>query len=122
MIAKTVRFHGFGGPEVLRFEALAVGERAADAVRAPVEAVGVTRAVTWTAAKEAALRKAGAAHVVVLERGALEAEVLRITDGKGAKLAFDPIGGPIVGSLAAAMGQRGMLVLYGNLSGQAQNT
>jgi len=83
---------------------------------------GVSVAVTRTAAKEAALRKAGAAHVVVLERGAFEAEVLRITEGRGAKLAFDPIGGPIVASLAAAMAQRGMLILYGNLSGQAQNT
>lgn len=79
-------------------------------------------AVTRTAAKEAALRKAGAAHVVITERQNLEAEVLRITGSKGAKVAFDPIGGPIVASLAAAMAPGGWLILYGNLSGQAQNT
>ncbi len=83
---------------------------------------GVSIAVTRTAAKEAALRELGAAHVVVLEKGSLETEVLRVTEGKGAKLAFDPIGGPIVASLALAMAQKGMLILYGNLSGQAQNT
>ncbi|MGB8459978.1 MAG: zinc-dependent alcohol dehydrogenase family protein [Candidatus Acidiferrum sp.] len=79
-------------------------------------------AVTRTAAKEEKLRKIGAAHVVVSEREKLETEVLRITGGKGAKVAFDPIGGPIVASLAAAMAPGGWLILYGNLSGQAQNT
>jgi NADPH:quinone reductase-like Zn-dependent oxidoreductase len=79
-------------------------------------------AVTRTAAKEAALQKAGAAHVIVMEKQDLEIEALRITGGKGAKLAFDPIGGAIVASLAAAMAPGGWLILYGNLSGQAQNT
>jgi len=82
----------------------------------------VSIAVTRTAAKEAKLRELGAAHVVVTERDKLEVEVLRITAGKGVKLAFDPIGGPIVASLAAAMAPQGWLILYGNLSGQAQNT
>ena len=79
-------------------------------------------AVTRTAAKEKELRKIGATQVVVSERGKLEEEVLRITGGNGAKAAFDPIGGPIVASLAAAMAPQGWLILYGNLSGQAQNT
>jgi NADPH:quinone reductase-like Zn-dependent oxidoreductase len=79
-------------------------------------------AVTRTPAKEAALHKAGAAHVIVTENQNLETEVQRITGGKGAKVAFDPIGGPIVASLAAVMAPRGWLILYGNLSGQAQNT
>jgi NADPH:quinone reductase-like Zn-dependent oxidoreductase len=79
-------------------------------------------AVTRSAVKEAELRRLGAAHVIVTEKQTLEAEVLRITGGKGTKIAFDPIGGPIVASLAAAMAQNGVLILYGNLSGQAQNT
>jgi NADPH:quinone reductase-like Zn-dependent oxidoreductase len=82
----------------------------------------VSIAVTRTAAKEAELRKLGAAHVIVTEKQTLEAEVLRITGNKGAKVAFDPIAGPIVASLAAAMAHGGMLILYGNLSGEAQNT
>jgi NADPH:quinone reductase-like Zn-dependent oxidoreductase len=79
-------------------------------------------AVTRTAAKEAGLQRAGAAHVIVTEKQNLETEALRLTGGKGAKVAFDPIGGPMVASLAAAMAPGGWLILYGNLSGQAQNT
>ncbi len=79
-------------------------------------------AVTRTAAKEVGLRKLGAAHVVVTAKQSLDTEVLRMTEGKGAKVAFDPIGGPIVAALAAAMGPGGWLILYGNLSGQAQST
>jgi NADPH:quinone reductase-like Zn-dependent oxidoreductase len=82
----------------------------------------VSIAVTRTAGKEEELRKLGAAHVIVTEKDNLETEVLRITGGKGVKVAFDPIGGPIVASLAAGMARRGWLILYGNLSGQAQNT
>ena len=82
----------------------------------------VSIAVTRTDAKEAELRKIGAAHVIVTEKQTFETEVLRITQGKGAKVAFDPIGGPITASLAAAMAPGGWLILYGNLSGQAQNT
>ncbi len=82
----------------------------------------VSIAVTRTAAKEAELRKLGAAHVIVTEKQALETEVLHITSGKGAKVAFDPIAGPIVASLAAAMAAGGRLILYGNLSGEATST
>jgi NADPH:quinone reductase-like Zn-dependent oxidoreductase len=82
----------------------------------------VSIAVTQTAGKEAELRKLGAAHVIVTQKQSLETEVLGITGGKGAKVAFDPIAGPIVASLAAAMAAGGWLILYGNLSGQAQNT
>ncbi|HKV25855.1 MAG TPA: zinc-dependent alcohol dehydrogenase family protein [Candidatus Acidoferrum sp.] len=79
-------------------------------------------AVTRTAAKEARLRELGAAQVVVTEREKIEDAVLRVTANHGAKVAFDPIGGPIVASLAAAMAPQGWLFLYGNLSGQAQST
>jgi NADPH:quinone reductase-like Zn-dependent oxidoreductase len=79
-------------------------------------------AVTRKASKEAELRKAGAAHVVVLERGNLETEVLRLTGGKGARLVFDPIAGPIVASLVMTLAPQGLLILYGNLSGQARET
>ncbi len=82
----------------------------------------ISIAVTRTGAKEAELRKLGAAHVIVMETQTLETEVLRITDGKGANVAFDPIAGPIVASLAGAMALGGRLILYGNLSGEAQNT
>ena len=44
MKTKVVRFHEFGGPEVLRFEFLEVGEPAAGEVRVRIEAIGLNRA------------------------------------------------------------------------------
>jgi len=44
MMTKVVRFHEFGGPEVLRFESLEVGEPGAGEVRVRIEAIGLNRA------------------------------------------------------------------------------
>jgi NADPH:quinone reductase-like Zn-dependent oxidoreductase len=92
------------------------------AIQIANHAGAISIAVTRTAAKESQLRKLGAAHVIVSEKQTLEKEVLRVTGDKGAKVAFDPIAGPIVASLAAAMARGGRLILYGNLSGEAQST
>ena len=43
---------------------------------------------------------------------------MRITDGKGARLVFDPVGGPDVEKLANAMADEGTLFIYGSLSMQ----
>jgi NADPH:quinone reductase-like Zn-dependent oxidoreductase len=110
---------GAGDPVIITAASSSVGI-AAIQIANHVGAVPI--AVTRTEAKKEALRKLGSAHVVVLEREKLDTEVLRITGGKGVKVAFDPIGGPIVAALAAGMGSGGWLILYGNLSGQAQNT
>ncbi|RIK90860.1 MAG: NADPH:quinone reductase, partial [Burkholderiales bacterium] len=81
-------------------------------------------AVTRGEGKRDALLRAGAAHVIVSQRDDLAAEAMRVA-GSGARLAFDPIGGPIVAALAAlaaALAPQGMLILYGNLSGKARET
>ncbi len=70
-------------------------------------------AVTRTEAKRQALRDAGAAHVIVTEEQEVAPEVLRLTDGKGANLAVDPVGGPGVEALVSALGENGILVPYG---------
>jgi NADPH:quinone reductase-like Zn-dependent oxidoreductase len=44
MVTKTVRFHEFGGLEVLRFESLEVGEPGAGEVRVRIETIGLNRA------------------------------------------------------------------------------
>jgi NADPH2:quinone reductase len=75
-------------------------------------------AATRTAAKREALLKAGAAHVIVTDEQDLAAEVMRVTGGVGARLAFDPIGGPGVGTLAAALGDFGILIPYGVMTTQ----
>ncbi|MCS3903296.1 NADPH:quinone reductase-like Zn-dependent oxidoreductase [Methylohalomonas lacus] len=80
-------------------------------------AVGATPvAITRTDAKAEALKQAGAAHVIASEQQDLVQEVMRITDNQGARIVFDPIGGPILESLAAATARFGTIFQYGALS------
>lgn len=73
-------------------------------------------ALTRYDGKRAALLGAGAKHVIVTEEQDLVAEVNRITDGKGARVVFDPVGGPTLGKLAEATAQGGIIFQYGALS------
>jgi NADPH:quinone reductase-like Zn-dependent oxidoreductase len=43
-------------------------------------------------------------------------EIMRLTDGKGADLVFDPVGGPTFAKLVEATASGGLLILYGALS------
>lgn len=73
-------------------------------------------ATTRTRAKAQALSDAGAHHVVATEEGDLTSCVADITGGQGARVAFDPIGGPAIAQIAAAMAVGGILLEYGALS------
>ena len=75
-------------------------------------------ALTRRSGKDAALKAQGAAHVVATEEQDLVEEIQRITGGKGARIAFDPVGGPYVDTLAQALSVDGILFIYGGLSGQ----
>jgi NADPH:quinone reductase-like Zn-dependent oxidoreductase len=75
-------------------------------------------AATRRSSKTAALKEQGAKHVIATEETDLVAEVMRITGGKGARLVFDPVGGPEVDKLAQAMAEEGILFIYGSLSGE----
>ncbi|HEX4146392.1 MAG TPA: zinc-dependent alcohol dehydrogenase family protein [Pirellulales bacterium] len=82
--------------------------------------VGATPiALTRTHDKREALIKLGASHVIVTGQQDLVAEAKRLTGGKGARVVFDPVAGPTVAKLAAAMTQHGILLEYGNLSYEA---
>ena len=75
-------------------------------------------AVTRTIAKAARLRDLGAAHVVVSE----DADVAQALAGfapDGVRVVLDPVGGPGLSALTAAMGRDGVLVVYGGLDAQA---
>jgi NADPH:quinone reductase-like Zn-dependent oxidoreductase len=74
--------------------------------------IGLTR----SSAKRQALLKLGFKHVIATDEQDLVAEVRRLTDGKGARIVFDPVGGPTVTKLAAAMAPLGILFQYGALS------
>ena len=78
----------------------------------------ISIAATRTSGKAAALKAVGAAHVIATEEEDLAARVMEITGGKGARCAFDPVGGPYVETLARALAERGILFVYGGLSGQ----
>ena len=99
-------------------------------IRAPSSSVGLAAiqlanwcgavpiAATRRSGKSRALLEHGARHVVPTEEADLVAEVMRITRGQGARIVFDPVGGPYVDTLAQAMAQDGVLFIYGGLSGQ----
>jgi NADPH:quinone reductase-like Zn-dependent oxidoreductase len=73
-------------------------------------------ALTRTSAKRQALIDAGAAHVITTDEQDLVKEILGLTGGKGARVVFDPVGGPTITKLAQATAQLGILFLYGALS------
>ena len=80
-------------------------------------AVGATViATTRTRAKRQALFENGAHHVVVTDEEDLVARVMEITKGLGARVVFDPVGGPAFVPLTASMARGGILLEYGALS------
>ena len=76
----------------------------------------VSVALTRGKSKRQALLDAGGAHVIASDEQDLVKEVLRITGGKGARVVFDPVGGPTFTKLAQATAHLGTLFLYGALS------
>ncbi|UQS17625.1 zinc-dependent alcohol dehydrogenase family protein [Pseudomonas sp. HS6] len=81
--------------------------------------VGATSiAVTRTRAKKQALLDAGAAHVIVSDEEDIVAAVMALTDGQGARVVFDPIGGPAFEQLTQSMARGGILLEYGALSSE----
>jgi NADPH:quinone reductase-like Zn-dependent oxidoreductase len=73
-------------------------------------------ALTRGQSKRQALLDAGAAHVIATDEQDLGKEILGITGGKGARLVFDPVGGPAVEQLMKATARLGTFFLYGALS------
>ncbi|WP_259754622.1 zinc-dependent alcohol dehydrogenase family protein [Pseudomonas sp. GCEP-101] len=73
-------------------------------------------AVTRGSAKRDALLQAGAAEVIASDEEDLRARLLEITGKVGARVVFDPVGGPIFEPLIAAMAEGGILIEYGGLS------
>ena len=57
-------------------------------------------------------------HVIATTEQDLVKEVWRITGGKGARIVFDPVGGPTVTQLTEAMSKMGSLFQYGALSSE----
>jgi NADPH:quinone reductase-like Zn-dependent oxidoreductase len=78
-------------------------------------------ALTRTSAKRRRLLEAGAAHVIATEEQDLVAEVAHITDGKGARVVFDPVGGTNFSKLISVLTFQGIAFIYGALDEDATN-
>jgi NADPH:quinone reductase-like Zn-dependent oxidoreductase len=74
-------------------------------------------AVTRSADKVQLLKDHGAADVIVGEGEELTRQVFHLTDGKGVRVAFDPVAGEQLTHIAKAMALDGIIVHYGNLAG-----
>lgn len=74
-------------------------------------------AVTRGADKAAALIDRGARHAVVSEAEDLAQAVLAMTDGRGARVVFDAVGGETLPQLVDLASPRGIIIIYGTLAG-----
>jgi NADPH:quinone reductase-like Zn-dependent oxidoreductase len=68
---------------------------------------------TASAAKHDALRSFGAEHVIDYRHANVEAEVRRITRGRGVDVVLDPLGGASVAQSYRLLAPLGRLVIYG---------
>jgi NADPH:quinone reductase-like Zn-dependent oxidoreductase len=73
-------------------------------------------ALTRTSDKKKRLHEAGAAHVIATQEQDMVAEVMRVTNRNGARVAFDPVGGPDFPKLISALADQGIVYIYGALS------
>ena len=73
-------------------------------------------ALTRTSEKKKRLQEAGAVHVIAIQEQDMVAEMMRITNSNGARVAFDPVGGPDFPKLIAALTNQGIAYIYGALS------
>lgn len=76
----------------------------------------VSIAVTRNSNKKAELLALGARHVIISDDEDIVTRVHQITEGKGARIVFDPIGGPNVEKLAASSAMGGIIFIYGALA------
>lgn len=79
---------------------------------------GISIAATRKSNKRAELLSLGAQHVIATEEEDIVHRVNEITSGQGARIIFDPVGGPGVEKLAEAAAYHGIIFIYGLLSMQ----
>lgn len=75
-------------------------------------------AMTRTSDKKQILLDVGAKHIVVSQDDDVITTVDKITEGKGVRVVFDPVAGPMLETLAAVTAQHGIIFQYGALSSE----
>jgi NADPH:quinone reductase-like Zn-dependent oxidoreductase len=78
----------------------------------------ISIATTRRSNKKPDLQSLGADHVVATNEQDIVARVVEITGGKGARVIFDPVGGPFLEKLAESAAPGGIVFEYGWLSMQ----
>jgi NADPH:quinone reductase-like Zn-dependent oxidoreductase len=103
-------------PSQLGYEAAGTVKQQGAAVTGVAESDAVSVATTRTRDKARQLLDAGARHVIATSEEDLAARAKAITEGKCARVVFDPIGGPAIAQFAECMVFGGILLEYGALS------
>lgn len=89
------------------------------AIQIVKDAGAMAIAATRTVEKRQELLSLGADYVVVTGEEDLAERIREVTRGRGARIAFDAVGGRSIEKLAEAAAQAGTIFLYGALSGQS---
>jgi len=76
-------------------------------------------ALTRSSAKRRRLLDEGAEAVIVTDEEDVVTRVNELTDSHGARVIFDPVGGPALASLIGAAAPGGTVIVYGALSSEA---
>ena len=100
---KALRIHDFSGIGGTQLAKLA-GARV----------IGTSR----TSANRAFILETGADHVIATQEEDVAERILEITGGAGARIVYDPVGGPLMAAYADAFGQDAIVFLYGDMSGE----
>ena len=86
------------------------------AIQITKAAGGMAIATTRGADKKAFLLDAGADHVIVTDEEDLVEQGMSLTSGKGVRVVFDPVAGPLLEQLAAVTAPGGIIFEYGALA------
>jgi NADPH:quinone reductase-like Zn-dependent oxidoreductase len=78
-------------------------------------------AITRHRSKAEELLRAGALDVIVTDDSPVDERIRLITDGKGARVVFDSVGGPDFAKLVAGCADGGTVLIYGALSRQSNS-
>lgn len=82
------------------------------------KAIGAVVIGTAGSEEKAALaRELGADHVILYRNADVAAEVRRLTDGAGVRVAYDSVGKSTFEGTLGSIGKRGLFVSFGNASG-----
>src|SRR2546428_650767 len=133
-MAKAIRVHAHGGPEVLSYEDVPVVEPGPGEVRVRHTFIGLNFIDTYQRAglykvplpftpgvggeeKARMAREHGCEHVIIYSREDFVSRVREITGGRGVRVVYDGVGKDTFSRSLDCLSARGLLVAFGQSSG-----